>query len=325
MEHRKIFEPNETYDQMDNREYYEPLEFIVPEADDGIRLDTFLRKRIGISRRLLTRLKKTEKGLTVNGERSLSTRKVQAGDRVQLYMEQESSDDIMPQPIPLNIIYEDEHLLVLNKQAGIIVHPTHGHYIGTLANGVVHYWQQQGKKHRFRPVHRLDEWTSGVLIVAKNHFAHQHIHEQMLKHEVVKRYVAIVHGHPPNERGTIDAPIMRNPENPHVRITSPEGDPAVTHYEVVASFEEATFVSVHLETGRTHQIRVHLKHIGCPIIGDPLYGSSGKDDAGFIERQALHAEHIRLRHPLDNRIVSFDAPIPDDMRQLMAKLDRSDA
>ncbi|WP_420329542.1 RluA family pseudouridine synthase, partial [Paenibacillus graminis] len=184
--------------------YYSPITYQVPPSEDGWLLKTILQKRMDVSRKLLSRLKMTEQGIMLNGERVYISVRVYAGDTVQIRMEQETSEDILPQPLPFEILYEDEHLLVVNKAAGMIVHPTHGHYTDTLANGVVYYWAQKGEQFRFRPVHRLDQETSGVLVIAKNPYSHQHISEQMIAGTVDKRYHAWVHGVPAALSGDID-------------------------------------------------------------------------------------------------------------------------
>ncbi|MBU7318570.1 RluA family pseudouridine synthase [Paenibacillus oleatilyticus] len=339
--------------------YYKPLEYIVPTEDDGMVLRTILQKRMGVSRKLLSRLKLTEQGITVNGERKYIDVKVRAGDRVAARMETEASDDILPQPLPIDILYEDDELLVLNKEAGMIVHPTHGHYTDTLANGVVHYWREKGVSFRFRPVHRLDQETSGVLAVAKNPYVHQQISEEMQAHGLKKEYIALVHGVISSDEGTVDAPIDRNPLAPHVRIVTPTGYPAVTHYRVERRFHEATLVRLWLETGRTHQIRVHMRHLGHPLLGDKMYGPGGTADevelasvegvpvadrsatqqqaapsvcqAGSpasdygMERQALHACTLGLTHPVTRRRMEFHAPLPADMERCIKQLEQSEA
>lgn len=234
-------------------------------------LKAILQKRMDVSRKLLSRLKLTEQGIMLNGERVYISVPVKAGDMVEIRMETEVSEDILPQPIPFEILYEDEHLLVVNKPAGLIVHPTHGHYVDTLANGVVHYWASKGESYRFRPVHRLDQETSGVLAVAKNPYAHQHISAQMIAGTVEKRYTALVHGQPPLEHGRIDGPIDRDPAEPHRRIVTPSGYPSLTLYEVKRAYSQGSRVELKLESGRTHQIRVHMTSIGCPLIGDRMY------------------------------------------------------
>ena len=306
--------------------YYEPLIYEIPAVEDGWILKTILQKRMFISRSLLSRLKQTEQGIMLNGERVYISVRVAVGDRVEVRMEQETSTDIVPQDIPLNIIYEDEHLLILNKPTGIIVHPTHGHYMNTLANGVVYYWQQSGQNIRFRPIHRLDQETSGVLAIAKNPYVHQWVSEQMIAKQTKKEYVAIVYGNVKADQGTIDAPIDRNPASPHLRIVLETGYPSVTHYEVIQRFKDVTQVRLWLDTGRTHQIRVHMRSIGHPLIGDKLYFT---DEAGeeimladpslIFDRHALHAEKLGFTHPITKQFSEYTAQLPEDMLDFLAK------
>lgn len=330
--------------------YYEPLVYHVSPEEEGILLKTILQSRMHISRKLLSRLKLTERGITVNGQRQYISVRVKAGDVVEVRMEQEQSDDILPQELPLSILYEDDHLLVLNKAAGMIVHPTHGHYVNTLANGVVYYWQQQGWNYRFRPIHRLDQETSGTLAVAKNPFVHQQVSEQMQAHQVKKEYLALVHGVMEQDEGTVNEPIDRDPAEPHIRIVTETGYSAVTHYRVERRFREASLVRLWLETGRTHQIRVHMKHLGHPLLGDKLYklerqpGASQRqaaDDSGTstdnfaacdqsattapdhafgLERHALHACTLGFVHPATKQWIEFHAPMPDDLEQCIQRL-----
>lgn len=331
--------------------YYPPIRYVVPSHEDGMLLKTILQKRMGVSRKLLSRLKLTEQGIMLNGTRVYISVKVQAGDLVEIRMEQERSNDMLPQPMELHILYEDEHLLVLNKPAGVIVHPTHGHYTDTLANGVVHYWQEKGWNYRFRAVHRLDQETSGVLVIAKNAYIHQHVSEQMIAGTVDKRYVAFVHGRPSSPTGDIDGPIDRDPLEPHRRIVTPEGYPSLTRYRVCETYPSASLVELKLETGRTHQIRVHMLSIGCPLIGDQMYrhplysdqellsnaperdedsnGAVGSLDPlaatimrldGYMDRQALHAVSLTLMHPIEGKTMVFTAPLPEDMKSLRLAL-----
>lgn len=300
--------------------YYEPLVHTVSAEEDGFLLKTILHSRMKLSRKLLSRLKQTEQGITVNGERRYTNVRVKAGDIVEVRMQEEESDDILPQDLPLDIIHEDDHLLVLNKPAGMVVHPTHGHYVNTLANAVVHHWRATGQTVRFRPVHRLDQETSGVLAIAKNPYVHQHISEQMMRGEVDKRYLALVHGRIGQGEGTIDAPIDRDPLASHIRIVTPGGYPSVTHYRVAAQFPEATLVRLRLETGRTHQIRVHMKSIGHPLVGDKLYGPPASGRL-HLERHALHAEQLAFAHPGTQSRMTFTAPVPEDMAALLRELE----
>jgi len=310
---------------MSERRYYEAIAVTVEPGEAGMTVRRLLERRLGVSRKLLSRLKMTEEGLTLNGERVYTSHKVAAGDVVALRMEEERSDDILPQPMALDIVYEDDYLLVVNKPAGIVVHPTHGHYTDTLANGVVHHWQERGENVRFRPVHRLDQDTSGVVAIAKNGYIHQQLSEQLQRDEVDKSYIAYVYGVPEPKEGTIDQPIDRNPDSPHVRIVTPTGYPSVTHYETLAVYrsESAAKVRLKLETGRTHQIRVHMQHIGCPLAGDRMYGMPAEQMAGWMTgaeeaagRQALHAAELELTHPMTGIRIRFEAELPADLRRL---------
>lgn len=303
--------------------YYEPLTYIVPAEEDGMELKAVLRRRMALSRKLLSRLKLTEQGIMVNGQREYISVRVKTGDVVEVRMEEEASDDIMPQDIPVDIIYEDDHLLVVNKPAGIIVHPTTGHWSNTLANGVVHMWLERGLKIRFRPIHRLDRETSGVLAIAKNPYVHQNVSEQMQAGAVDKTYMAVVAGVMEQDAGTVDAPIDRNPDSPHYRIVTPSGYPSVTHYRVLERLPGATLLSVRLETGRTHQIRVHMSHLGHPLIGDAMYGSGSGGEVLPMGRHALHAAELVFTHPATKERMTFTAPLPGDMNELLSLLRKS--
>lgn len=315
-------------------QYYSPIVYTVTEQEDGWLLKTVLQRRLLVSRKLLSKIKLTEQGVMLNGERVYISVKVAAGDVVEVRMEQEESDDILPEPIPFTVLYEDEHLLIVNKDAGIIVHPTHGHYTGTLANGVVHYWKSKGERFRFRPIHRLDQETSGVLAIAKNPYVHQHVSEQMIAGTVDKKYIALVHGSPVPEQGAVDGPIDRDPEEPHRRIVTPDGYAAKTLYTTLTRWAEgsASAISLKLESGRTHQIRVHMTSIGCPLIGDRMYKTLPVHEIdeqtmairevrdSWIERQALHACELTFEHPILQERVTFQAPFPADMAALEQRL-----
>jgi 23S rRNA pseudouridine1911/1915/1917 synthase len=329
------------------RQYYNPITHVVSAEEDGWILKRLLQKKLNVSRKLLSRLKYTEQGIMLNGERVYISVPVRNGDVVEIRMEQECSEDILPQPIPFDILFEDDHLLVVNKEAGRIVHPTHGHYTETLANGVVHYWLEQGKNYRFRPVHRLDRETTGVLVIAKNPYVHQHISEQMIAGIVDKKYVALVHGVPSLPEGIIDGPIDRDPEEPHRRIVTETGYSSLTRYWLIETYDQASMVHLKLETGRTHQIRVHMTSIGCPLIGDSFYRHSfynalhqdhgdnrveNEADESFCDitdiekldlsmgRQALHAYELSFIHPILHEQMTFIAPLPSDMETLRNQL-----
>lgn len=315
--------------------YYPPLSVHVAEDDAGKMVRNVLERRLGVSRKLLSRLKLTQHGITVNGARAYTNDRVAAGDVIELRMEQEESDDILPEPMALDIVYEDADVLIVNKPPGIIVHPTHGHYTGTLANGVVHYWKERGERVRFRPIHRLDEETSGLVAIAKTAYIHQQLSEQLQRGEVEKRYRAYTYGRPEVLAGTVDEPIDRDVANPHLRVVTADGYPSVTHYDTerVYGGGAASKVNLKLETGRTHQIRVHMKHIGCPLIGDKLYGCAG-DATGFpipecsasleaaVDRQALHAAILSFTHPITGERMRFEASLPEDLQRLECELEK---
>jgi 23S rRNA pseudouridine1911/1915/1917 synthase len=285
-------------------------------SDEGKMVRQILQNRLGISRRLIRRLVSAQ-GIRLNGEPVFLSSRVSGGDFLQLFAEEEVSADILPEPIALDIVYEDEHLFVVNKPAGMIVHPTRGHYTGTLANGAVYHWQMRGEKVRFRPVHRIDQYTSGLVLIAKTHYAHQQIAKELVVHAMERKYEAIVHGRLSQEEGTVSAPIGLDPDFPLKRKVLPEGKPAVTHYRVLERYSDATRVMLRLLTGRTHQIRVHMAHIGHPLFGDFLYG---REEPEWIGRQALHAGTLGIVHPVTKERLVWHAPLPDDMCRLIERL-----
>ena len=246
-------------------------------------------------------------------------------------MLRESSDDIAPEEMPLHILYEDEALLILNKPPGIVVHPTHGHYTGTLANGVVHYWRGKGEKVRFRPIHRLDEDTSGIVVIAKNAYVHQQLSEQMQAGKMDKNYVAYVYGQVDKAEQLIDAPIDRDPAQPHMRTVIQTGYASQTIVKAVKYYRyvhkdtnevtNATLVQLKLLTGRTHQIRVHTHYIGHPLIGDQMYKAPDKYMLELpMSRQALHANKLTFIHPMTRVRMTIEAPFPEDFKQLESRL-----
>ncbi|MCQ4086865.1 RluA family pseudouridine synthase [Saccharibacillus sp. JS10] len=299
-----------------------------------------MQNKLGVSRKLTSRLKMTEKGIMLNGKRVYISVHLQEGDLVELRMEREESDDILPENLAFDILYEDSQLLIVNKPAGMIVHPTQGHYTGTLANGVVQHWINRGEQVRFRPVHRLDRETSGVLAIAKNPYVHQHISEQMIAGTVDKIYRAWVHGTPNPPSGRIEGAIDRSPEDPHVRVVTESGYAAATRYQTLDIYpqQNASLVELELESGRTHQIRVHMTFIGHPLIGDDLYKyaldapitenerAASEELDKKLGRQALHAFRLAFVHPSTGQRMTFEAPLPLDLQQLQQELqsDRRD-
>lgn len=290
--------------------------YVVTAEEDGKILKKVLKRRFRFSRRMFRRLKLTG-GILVNENPVYLNSLVYQGDRVTVLFDEEEAGHIVPEPIPLNIVHEDDDLIVLNKQPGIVVHPTKNYSQGTLANGLAYYWSQQGKQHRIRPVTRLDRDTSGLLVFAKHAYAHSFLSEQMERGRYQRHYLAICHGILSKEEGSIDAPIARCSENDSRRQVTAEGARAVTHYKVLERYRRATLLSLRLETGRTHQIRVHLAYMGHPIVGDSLYGPA--EETKLLQRQALHASFIQFLHPRGGTR-SWSSSMPDDMKQLTHRL-----
>lgn len=300
------------------------LTYTVGEDEEGILLRTIMISKLKMSRRLITRLKQMPEGITVNGEKVWNHKPLSTGDVVRIRIAEPQLDTIPPEPIPIDVLYEDGDILVVNKPPGIVVHPTKGYPSGTLANGIVHYWRSKGEQTRFRPVHRLDQDTSGVLLIAKHAFAHQQLSEQLQSNKVHKCYTAFVNGVPNPCDGTVDAPIDRDDVERHLRIVRPDGYPSITHYETLALYSLDSGVGVAkvrcvLETGRTHQIRVHMKHIGCPLLGDRFYNPEPYHPYE-IARQALHAGYLSFVHPMTGERLEFEAPLPVDLVELEAWL-----
>ncbi|WP_158602268.1 RluA family pseudouridine synthase [Cohnella endophytica] len=322
-------ESNHTTEDQNKAEYYAPIEIVANKSDEGRKLRDVLRNRIGISRRLMVKLKTSDEGLSVNGEKVWPNHRISEGDVISLRMEEEISETILPQPMELDIVFEDDHLLVLNKPAGVIVHPTTGHYLNTLANGVMHYWQERGERIRFRPVHRLDEHTSGLVVIAKHPLAQQQLSAQMMEGTVIKEYRTYVYGTPSEPEGEINAPIGRQTEDPHRRVVREDGQPSQTFFRVSRTYMEgqASAVDIRLGTGRTHQIRVHMTSIGCPIIGDSYYTDERWTGSGLAEklsgtigRQALHAARLGFDHPVTGEPMRLEAVLPEDMQRLERQL-----
>mgnify|MGYP001827708678 CR=1 FL=1 len=267
-------------------------------------------------------------GLLVDGQVMKPTYKVMGGERLQLEAEAEPLGVVVPQDIPLDIIHADEDLLVLNKPAGLVVHPAAGNRDGTLQNALLYYDPKMDSLPRSGIVHRLDKDTSGVMVVARSLRAHTSLVQQLQSRAMSRVYRALALGDIV-AGGTVDAPIGRHPRDRKRMAVVASGKPAVSHYRVLQRFGELTSVEVSLETGRTHQIRVHMAHIGHPLAGDPVYGRKPKrnrlDEAVYeavraFPRQALHAHTLKLVHPGSNKTIKFTAPMPEDFAGLLAHL-----
>ncbi|HZG15992.1 MAG TPA: RluA family pseudouridine synthase [Candidatus Bathyarchaeia archaeon] len=290
----------------------ELLRFVAGEQEDGQTIRDVLQSGYGVSRRLLTKAKHGGE-ILLNGQPVYVTVKLAAGDLVVVRLPMDEMNHLEPQEMPLAIRYEDEDLLIVAKPHGLVVHPTRTHPEGTLANGVVAYYLSKGETHSFRPVNRLDKDTSGLMIVAKSQWAHEQC-ARMQKDRTLKRtYQAIVHGKLLEKQGVIDAPIGLRDGSIIERMVRPDGQPARTFFRVLAEGDDWSWLELQLETGRTHQIRVHLASLGHPLLGDDLYGGSRER----IGRQALHAVQLSLRHPRNGKPLTLTEPLPSDMAKLV--------
>lgn len=296
---------------MDNK-----LKFVIDEHNANIELREFLKNKMDFSSRFVRNAIR-ENRITLNKKKTFLSVVLKAGDLVTIVLNKEESQDIEPEFVPLTIEYEDSDIIIINKQPGIVVHPTRRYTGGTLANGLRYYFRESNQDCIVRLVNRLDMDTSGLVIVAKNQFAHSMLAKEMDANRLEKSYIAIVHGHLQSS-GTIDLPIYRPGEGAIDRIVDERGQKSITHYEVKSSFEMGDVVELKLETGRTHQIRVHLSHSGFPIFGDTLYCKV--DDSKLISRQALHAYKLAFKHPTRNEIINIETELPEDMKLLLEEL-----
>lgn len=296
------------------------LEKKVDNVVEGTKLREYLKREMGISTRLI-RSASIQKRIFVNDEVVKMNRVIKSGEIIKIDLEKEESQNIAPEKIDIEIVYEDEDILVVNKKPFMVVHPTKTYQSGTLANGVINYFMENNQNCIVRLVSRLDMNTSGLIIIAKNQFSHGMLSKAMSENKVEKRYLAIVHGIFKEKQGTIDKPIYRPEgiENGTRRIVDERGQRSITHYKVVEEFGDSSLVECKLETGRTHQIRVHLSHLGHPIYGDVLYGD-GDNEGHLIERQALHAYGLDFKSPRTEKELSLRAELPDDMKKLIEKL-----
>nr|WP_288540443.1 RluA family pseudouridine synthase [uncultured Dorea sp.] len=290
------------------------IDYIIDEDSAGLRVEQFLRRK-RYSGQNLSEIKRMPKSILVNGVHYYMRQELSTGDHLQVRIcETQNSEKIPPTKLPLDIIYEDEDLLVLNKPAGMPIHPSLNNYTISIANALAYYFQSQGKPFIFRCCNRLDRDTSGLTIVSK-HLVSGSILSDMTKYrEVHREYLAIARGSVTPSEGTIQAPLGRKDGTIIERTVDWEhGEDAVTHYKVVKEANGHSLVSLRLETGRTHQIRIHMKYLGYPLIGDYLYNP----DMEYMTRQALHSHHMEFTHPITGENMSFTAPLPEDMVRVM--------
>lgn len=280
----------------------------------GLEVNTILRRHLHLSGTVLRRVKWLNDGITVDGTRVTVRYRVQAGQVLSVRLTDPApSSGTVPTPGPLDIVWEDEDLVVVNKAPGVLVHPGHGHFSDTLGNFLMYHYAQTGQECDFHPVHRLDKGTSGLLVVAKHPHAQEQLKQQLHTPQFRRVYLAVCNGQPPAPVGTADAPIGLSPDS-KARAVCPQGQSARTHYRVLRAWNGGSLVELTLDTGRTHQIRVHMAYVGCPLTGDFLYGIEQPDK---IARPALHSHQLCFVHPITGEPQSFTQPLPQDMAALL--------
>ncbi|MDD3223829.1 MAG: RluA family pseudouridine synthase [Clostridium sp.] len=291
------------------------LKYTVDNLDKKVKIREYLKKSLDISSRFIKKAS-MDKKISVNGSTVKMNFMIENGDKIEINLSRDESQNIVPEKIDLSIVYEDDYVIVVNKPHGMIVHPTKNYQSGTLANGLLYYFKEKGENCIVRLVNRLDMDTSGLVLIAKNQFAHMALSRDMKLESFKKGYKAVVMGNMDKEAGTIDLPIYKSDDGIK-RIIDERGQRSITHYSVEKHLKNADLVKLNLETGRTHQIRVHLSSIGHPICGDTLYGG----DSQLMTRQALHAYSLQFPHPKDGRIIKLEIDIPDDIKNLIKKLE----
>lgn len=287
--------------------------------EEGKRADAFLAENLPVSRSAVKRIA-GEGGLLVNGKAAKVSYILKKGDEVEITLPPAEETEILPEDIPLDIVYEDSDLLVINKPRGMVVHPAAGHFSGTLVNALMfHCKDLSGINGKLRPgiVHRIDKDTSGLIMAAKNDVAHLELSRQLSVHSITRKYFALCTGNIKEEEFTVDKPIGRSPKDRKKMAIVQGGRRAVTHVRVLSHFKKAAFIECSLETGRTHQIRVHLSSLGHPLLGDYTYGYKGKEDFGG---QVLHAGVLGFNHPRTGEYLEFRAPLPEYFEAVLKKL-----
>ncbi|WHY68646.1 RluA family pseudouridine synthase [Neobacillus sp. SuZ13] len=298
----------------------EKMEHIILEEQKGDRIDKVISGLDEEWSRTQVQQWIKEGNITVNGQQIKTNYKCNVDDQIEITIPDPEELDVVPEDLNLEIYYEDSDVLVVNKPRGMVVHPAPGHMSGTLVNGLMYHCKDlSGINGVLRPgiVHRIDKDTSGLLMVAKNDLAHESLVNQLVAKSVTRKYKAIVHGVIPHDFGTVDAPLGRDTKDRQSMTVVDHGKHAVTHFHVLERFKDFTFVECQLETGRTHQIRVHMKYIGYPLAGDPKYGPKKTLE---INGQALHAGVLGFNHPRTGEYLEFEAPLPEDIELLLNQL-----
>ena len=293
------------------------LKHTVDETDNGEKVLTILKRRLHCSGTLVKRLK-SNNTIFLNGKPTMSNVPVKKGDLISIAIfEHRINDNVPPQDIPIDIIFEDEFMIVVNKSAGIAIHPAGNYIHSTLANALVYYFWKKGIDMTIRPVGRLDRNTSGIAIFAKNSHVMSRMIFSLNQEDAEKTYLGLVHSTPPNDSGLIDLPIKRAEDSIISRVTAEDGKPSQTIYRVLEKYEKASLIEFKLLTGRTHQIRLHSSEIGCPLVGDGIYG----DDTAtshIIDRHALHCSTVSFTHPFTDEYITITAPLPEDFQNAVS-------
>lgn len=299
----------------------EELHFTAGHSEE--RIDRFLSGYLAdLSRSYIQKLLKIG-AIRVNGKTVKANYKLNAGDKIQVMIPDPEPMDVLPEDIPLDILYEDDDILIVNKPKGMVVHPSPGHYSHTLVNAILYHCGSRlsGINGILRPgiVHRIDMDTTGSILICKNDYSHQILAQELKEHSITRRYHAIVHGNLKKDTGTVNAPIGRHPaDRKKMSAKAPNGRHAVTYYRVLERFGSYTYIECELETGRTHQIRVHMASVGHPILGDAVYGPSKCPYR--LQGQTLHAKILGIRHPSTGEYMEFDAPLPEYFTDLLKRL-----
>ncbi len=293
------------------------ITYKVGKEGQDVKIRDYMKENLNLSGRFI-RSSAMDRRLRVNGKEVKLNYKLQEDDVIEVTVNAEESQNIEGEDLNIKVIYEDDDLLIVDKPPFMVVHPTKSHPMGTLANGVIHHFRSNNDNSIVRLVSRLDRDTSGLIMIAKNQFSHMNLAKSMEKNLIKKSYLAIIHGNLENQEGTIDLPIGRSTDETIKRAVLEDGQRSITHYKIKESYKEGTLVELVLETGRTHQIRVHLSYVGCPIYGEQLY--SDFNDEELISRQALHAYALTLPHPRSGEILNFESTLPEDMTKLIHNL-----
>ncbi|MCQ2770792.1 MAG: RluA family pseudouridine synthase [Clostridia bacterium] len=290
------------------------LDYVISSNEDGMKVYDVLRKHIKLSANLVKRNKRYPDGIMIDGVHVTTRDNVSTGQVLSFRLsDYERTGQIIPVPGPIDIVYEDDDMIILNKPAGVVVHPCPGHLIDTLGNFLLAYYDSKNDTTDFHPVHRLDIGTTGLLIIAKNPYVQDKLIDNFHTEDFQRYYFAICEGIFEEKSGTVNAPIAREFEDSLTRVIREDGKESITHYEVVSEYNNRSLVKLKLETGRTHQIRLHMAYIGHKLLGDSMYGGNCDE----ISRPALHSCEMKITHPMTNEIIDITCSLPDDMKKLI--------